>query len=156
MPTNEDNIPAFTDLMEEQGGFGKYQILMFMLLTFASSSACWVIYAQQYLLLFPKFECEGILEGTPEYKKYCVPHYFCKNDDHAAQGNRVVNWSINHASNITLTNLMTKHDLICASKLMISSFGMSYFAGYAGGSLLLPTLSDKKGRKKFLAGAILC
>jgi len=50
---------------------------------------------------------------------------------------------------------MTKHDLICASKLMISSFGMSYFAGYAGGSLILPALSDKKGRKVFLAGAVI-
>lgn len=38
---------------------------------------------------------------------------------------------------------------------MISSFGMSYFAGYAGGSLVLPGLSDKNGRKKFLAGAII-
>jgi MFS family permease len=33
---------------------------------------------------------------------------------------------------------------------------MSYYAGYAGGSLILPALCDKNGRKKFLAGAILC
>jgi len=32
---------------------------------------------------------------------------------------------------------------------------MSYFAGYASGSLVLPALSDKNGRKKFLGGAIL-
>ena len=50
---------------------------------------------------------------------------------------------------------MTKHNLICASKLMISSFSMSYYAGYAGGSFVLPALCDKKGRKLFLAGSIL-
>lgn len=126
-----------------------------MLLTLCASSACWIIYAQQYLLLFPKFKCDGIEDGTPEYKKYCIPHYFCKNDLHAEKGERVVNWSVVKDSNITLTNLMTKHDLICASKAVISSFGMSYFAGYASGSMILPALSDKYGRKKFLGGAIL-
>ena len=51
--------------------------------------------------------------------------------------------------------MMTKHDLICASKLMISSFGMSYYAGYAGGSFIFPPLCDKKGRKNFLAACLL-
>jgi len=31
---------------------------------------------------------------------------------------------------------------------------MAYMAGYASGSLFLPPLSDKKGRKKFLIGAL--
>jgi MFS family permease len=49
---------------------------------------------------------------------------------------------------------MTKHNLVCASKLMISSFGMSYYAGYAGGSLIFPAMCDKKGRKKFLVACV--
>ena len=106
-------------------------------------------------MLFPKFECTGIEEGTEDFRKYCIPHYFCNNDEHQALGNRVVDWKIVDNSNITLNNIMTKHNLICASKLMISSFSMSYYAGYASGSLILPALCDKRGRKKFLAGAIL-
>ena len=50
---------------------------------------------------------------------------------------------------------MTKHDLICAKPFLISSFGMLYYAGYTFGSLFLPTLSDKKGRKNFYMGAII-
>ena len=47
----------------------------------------WATYIIGYLLLYPKFECEGIADGTEEYKEKCVPNYFCE-----ASNN--VNWSI--------------------------------------------------------------
>ena len=61
----------------------------------------------------------------------------------------MINWQIDSTSDVSLTNLMSKHDLVCASPLLISSFGMLYFAGWAFGSLFLPNLSDKYGRKYF-------
>ena len=155
MIKNKVKIPPFSHLIEEQGGFGRHQYIALIIIILCSSSACWVVNAQNYLWLYPKFECEGIIEGTPDYNKFCKPHYFCNNEENESLGNKVVNWSVVEASNISLNNLLVKHDLICASSLTISSFGMAYFAGYSGSSLFLPALSDKKGRKKFLAGAIL-
>ena len=43
----------------------------------------------------------------------------------------------------------------CAGSVTISAFGMMFFAGFSIGSIIFPTLSDKKGRKKlFLASLI--
>ena len=67
----------------------------------------------------------------------------------------MIDWSIDTTSDITLSNLMSKHELYCASTLMISSFGMAYFVGYAAGSVILPNLSDKKGRKNYFLGAMI-
>jgi MFS family permease len=42
---------------------------------------------------------------------------------------------------------MKKYQLYCASDLLISAIGMSYFTGFAIGAGILPNYSDKKGRK---------
>lgn len=77
------------------------------------SSAVWFIYGQGYLLLQPKFKCHGLVEGSNEYQELCNPAYFCKNDLHKANGDRIVDWSLDESSDSTLYNLMTKHNLIC-------------------------------------------
>jgi len=59
-----------------------------------ATSGGWVYYGFQFLFLYPKFQCEGILDGSPEYLKYCVPNYFCNNEQHLQNGDKVINWSV--------------------------------------------------------------
>jgi hypothetical protein len=96
--------------------------------------------------LYPKFECPGIVEGSDDYKKYCKPEYFC--DKSHEIKHRVV------PSHVTLENWISKYDLVCADKFIISSFGMLYFAGFALGALFLPNMSDRYGRKNYYIGSL--
>mmetsp|Transcript_16487 Transcript_16487/g.27995 ORF Transcript_16487/g.27995 Transcript_16487/m.27995 type:complete len:250 (+) Transcript_16487:334-1083(+) len=71
----------------------------------------------------------------------CVPSYFCEE----ANG---ITYEVVEESQITLDNWIKKYDLICAKPIIISSFSMSYFVGFAVGSIFVPTLGDIYGRKK--------
>jgi len=99
----------------------------------------WLIYCQSYLLLLPKFSCQGIIDPSKEYDDKCVPEYFCKHNE--------IKWSIVEDDQYTLDNWMKKYALYCASDLTISAIGMAYFSGFAVGAAFLPGLSDVYGRK---------
>jgi MFS family permease len=45
--------------------------------------------------------------------------------------------------------------MTCSGELTISLFGMLFFVGFAIGSVILPSLSDKKGRKLLFACCLL-
>jgi len=49
---------------------------------------------------------------------------------------------------------MKKYNLYCASSLLISAIGMSYFSGFALGAAFLPNYSDRNGRKKIFLAAV--
>ena len=78
----------------------------------------------------------------------CKPEYFCTHPE--------VDWHIVKDHMYTLNNWMSKYDLYCASNLMVSAVGISFFIGFALGSAFLPNMSDKRGRKNaFLASTFL-
>lgn len=52
--------------------------------------------------------------------------------------------------NLYLANWIEQLDLTCASKDRIGLLGMAFFAGLFFGLLILPSLSDKYGRKPLL------
>lgn len=49
---------------------------------------------------------------------------------------------------------MTNWNMICDSSLTLGLFGMSYFAGFALGFLIVPVFSDLRGRKHIWLGGI--
>jgi len=106
------------------------------------NSGGWAVYIIAYLLLYPTFKCEGIPDGSEEYKEKCVPNYFCE-----AENN--IDWSIVEEDALTLHNWMRQWDLYCASKFTIGMFAMSFFLGFTIGSIIVPGLSDKGGRKNW-------
>ena len=115
-------------------------------LMLAMDSNGWIIYQLPYLLLFPKFNCfypngQPIPEDSPDYDTQCKPDYFCDSSNG-------ISYTVDQDSRITLDNWMNKYDLICASPFVISSFSMSFFAGYAIGSVTLSSIPDKVGRKR--------
>ena len=81
------------------------------------------------------------------YEQKCNPKYFCQNP-------REIRWHRDESSPVTLDNFINKYDLDCSGHLVISSFGMLFFAGFAMGSLIIPSWSDQYGRKKFFIGAL--
>lgn len=51
------NIPEFSNLIEEQGGFGKVQLLSFLLLVSGINSYGWQQYNVNYITLYPDYKC---------------------------------------------------------------------------------------------------
>ena len=100
----------------------------------------YVIYSLGYMTLYPKFVCAGIIEGSDDYSEHCKPSYFC-------EAANKIDWTIDWNAPTSLTNLMSKYKMYCDSSLLIGAFGSAYFAGYSLGSIIIPPISDKKGRK---------
>ena len=55
--SDHPDIPTFDELIEEQGGFGKFQLLAFTTIIFSCNTTGWVTYQYAYLLLYPYFIC---------------------------------------------------------------------------------------------------
>jgi len=52
-----------------------------------------------------------------------------------------------------LNNWISRYDLTCASKFILSGCGMFIFAGWLIGSTIIPNLGDKYGKRKiFIMG----
>ena len=86
---------------------------------------------------------------TPLYDEKCIPDYFCNKENI----DLFDKWTYVKDSSISLNNWMLKYDLICADYTIISSFGMAYYAGFALSNLIIPPMSDKRGRKNWYLGS---
>ena len=77
--------PAIESLMQEQGGVGRVQIMVFLITWFQLASGNWLNYQFNFLLKYPIFRCERdgtiIEKGSDDYDMYCKPAYFCENAD---------------------------------------------------------------------------
>jgi len=110
----------------------------------AINSSGWLIYAKDYLLLYPKIACTG------DDKINCGRDYICN----TATGMHE-NWVINGDSTITLRNWVHKYDLYCGTISEMNGPATAFYGGLLLGALFLPYLSDKHGRKRFFLGALL-
>ena len=100
----------------------------------------WLSYNLGYLLLYPTANCVDSITGVKIDEKDCEPQWYCNPDNH-------ITYKIDDNSDMTLTNWIDDFDLLCASKLEISSFGMLFFSGFTIGSMILPQYGDIYGRK---------
>lgn len=106
--------------------------------------------------MYPHFNCEvqdghggwQLLDQHSEtYLHKCTPEYFCHNPTE-------VKWYRDETSQVTLDNFISRYNLECSGQVINSMFGMVFFAGFAIGSFILPSLSDQYGRKNFFIGAL--
>ena len=115
-----------------------------------------MLYQLSYLLLYPAYNCQELINGvwtpldsgTDEYNKKCVPSYFCDNTE-------TMQWQRNDEDENSLDNWIKKYDMECDGSLTISLFGMMFFAGWAVSSLIFPRISDRIGRKLMFSLSIL-
>lgn len=138
-------------MIEEQGGFGLFQLIIYLLFVVSLNTQGVINYNYTYLLLYPKFECynteTGLALSYEEQSEKCQPHHFCE----AENG---IGYTIDYEDEITLSNWIEKFDLICAGKFIISSFAMFYFMGFCSGSMLIPRMGDLYGRKKIFCASL--
>lgn len=130
--------------MDDQGGTGRFQIIAFIIIELQIMSDSWLIYGLSYLLLYPEFRCtmngKELDPDGSDFKKYCIPSYFCHNDD--IQYTRVDD------SSVSLRNWIYDFDLLCISELEISLFSMMFFFAWFLGQFIVPKFQDDYGRKK--------
>ena len=50
-------MPKFEELIKEQGGYGRFQFLSYILIALSLNMTGMLIYNLPYLLLLPKFAC---------------------------------------------------------------------------------------------------
>ena len=123
-------VPDFSELIEEQGGFSKFQILAALLISASTNTCGYIIYQFGYLLLYPKMECHDSVTNKIVIEK-CEPIYFCNPHNN-------ITYTLFEKDELTLGNWVKDFDLLCASHFTISSFAMAFFAGWALGSFWVP------------------
>ena len=146
---NKDQFPDFYTLIEEQGGFGTFQKMVYVLVVMGMTSAGWMQYNYAYLMLYPKFHClekdaQGHFVSIPDDSDFCKPDYFCKEENNAT-----IIWQIATEDHVTLDNWMKQYHMYCLDPQLISFIGTFFFIGFAVTSPVIPPLSDKYGRKWF-------
>ena len=82
----KQTVPSYDELLEQQGGYGRYQKIAFFYLLLLQGSAGYVLYNIPYLLLYPVFNCtqkqpDGQWLPIPSDDKDCKPEYFCDHKD---------------------------------------------------------------------------
>ena len=82
------NLPDLNELMEHQGGMGKFQYLIFILMVMAINGSGVFAYNLGYLLLYPVHECGIVLDGgaisyfvqgSQDFEDFCTRDYICAN-----------------------------------------------------------------------------
>ena len=105
----EKTVPDFEELIRDQGGFGKYQWMVFLTTVFLINTNGYMIYGLGYLLYLPKFNCwdinpDGSETIIPDYsQRYndtCKPSYFCNATD--------IRYEFDFTNDLTLNNWMWK------------------------------------------------
>ena len=100
-----DNMATLEKMMADQGGFGKYQWLVYINSIFSINSSNWLSMQLCYLLLYPAFTCQqqnnqgiwiDIDTNSQEHKNKCVPNHFCGNPD--------IQWQRDESSPLSLNN----------------------------------------------------
>lgn len=134
-------VPDFSELMIEQGGFSKFQILWTLLISASTNTCGYIIYQFGYLLLYPQLECMDTHNNKVVTGENCQPYYFCNPKNN-------ITITLLENDELTLGNWVKDFDLLCASPFTISSFAMAFFAGWALGSFWVPQQSDVFGRKR--------
>ena len=78
--SSDDKLQGYdiNELIEQAGGFGKYQILLNIFGCIAYQGISFVIYNLAFLELVPKLEC--LYKGQTEYVT-CETKDFCNNND---------------------------------------------------------------------------
>lgn len=144
-------IPSFERLLEEQGGFGRFQLFAYITSVLGINCYGYLLYDQSFLLLYPDYICSELTNGVWTHidtnNNHCKPEYFCDN-------NSTIKWFRNETSPVSLNNWMKDFHMDCESSTVISAFGMAFFFTYAIGNVVLPPFADKYGRKKILVGSL--
>ncbi len=129
-------LPSFDVLLDKAGGFGRFQLTIFVALIVLWICCGFVIGPYSFYELTPAYECLDTETDT---------WYTCTSDDFC--GVESMTWQVNTTDPLSLQNWITQYDLYCASSFQLAMIGCSYFAGYLIMMYPVSRLADVKGRK---------
>ena len=135
--------------MAEQGGAGRFQYLVFLMVELPTMTTGLMAYCMSFLMLPPDFVCDqrsgkewqSIPADSDLHRQLCNPTYFCTNSD-------TIRWQIDANGYNSLRNWMTDFRLECESGRAIGMVGGSYFFGYIVSTLITKQIVDGMGRKR--------
>lgn len=55
------NLPEFATLIKEQGGFGRMQLLGYLLIVAGINTFGWQLYNVSYFTLYPEYTCDELV-----------------------------------------------------------------------------------------------
>ena len=133
MPKQKLQVLDSAQALARVGDNGCFQFQMALSLITTFTSTGFIIYSLGYLEKLPLFFCG---EGAQP----CSQEEACLRNPH----------SYTTRYPLDKTNLIRKLSLQCATGSQIGLIGTIYFIGLTLGSLFLPPLADRYGRKKFI------
>jgi hypothetical protein len=99
--TTVESSPTFEILIEEQGAYGRFQFFSHVITMLAINSVGYMYYGLGYLLLYPKYDCQQLINGTWVHidsdSDNCTPDYFCHH-------NSTIQWSRVDNDEVSLMN----------------------------------------------------
>lgn len=111
----------------------------------------YAFYPMGFYELQPSYLCKTFDASLPDswtewYE--CTNIDFCESLREEGSPTRALEYMVDTESPSSLNNWIQHFDLECAPKKQWGMFGALFFAGVTSGSLIIPRLSDKFGRRK--------
>lgn len=139
-----DSNELFDLILNQTGGFGRYQIGLLFLSLLASFTAACNHLSPIYLAFAPKHTCiEGTIAETPDSQ-------LSLNDDQCWFGNKsskigCTKWS--YDKNVFSSTIVSQWDLVCDNVPLLPTVASSYMAGVVLFNILTGLVSDRFGRR---------
>ena len=136
-------------MLTEIEGKGYFKYLALVSLTASMSSLDFIYMNLAFLIQKPVYQCK--YTGSQDWT-VCTEEEICGSSDGAPS----FEWRINWDDEDSLHNWYEKLDLMCASSFKINVLLFAYFLGISVTVLWVPQFSDRRSRKLFVGGAIIC
>merc|ERR1712223_2288318 len=141
---NEDEIHTFDLIIQETGGFGRFQQMILVLSLISSVVAACNHLSPIYLTYTPCFDCIDNLDlngsDFPRQENYQCP---------SSQDVQICNqWK--YDSSIFESTVVTEFDLVCNRAQLLPTIASSYMSGIVVTIILMGIFSDHYGRKKII------
>ncbi|XP_072356423.1 solute carrier family 22 member 7-like [Scyliorhinus torazame] len=170
----------FEDLFDEVGGFGRFQVIVLLMLCSPRLFLPWNFLLHNFLSAVPPHHCQltaqdllnltqedRLLAAIPKEeggslsacKMYSTPQLYNSTETLRQHNQSMIvgcqnGWEYNQ-SQFTST-LATEWDLVCDNRSLNEAATTIFFVGVMLGALLFGYLSDKFGRRRMLLLALLC
>jgi hypothetical protein len=136
---------SLDDVFTRTGGFGKFQFFLCLFYTLAFTSANYVLYNYDNLVMKPVYMCER--EPESGVFEECTAEFICEKEAEGAK----VNYYVDKDNIFSLDNWVETLDLMCVPDTKIQFMSNWYYLGEIVGGVMITRIPDLYGRKWPLA-----
>lgn len=157
-PTLMASANAVDELQQHLGGYGRYQVIVFLLLSVIYMRGGWHVWISIYQGLEPSYHCSatpglGLNESVPWHDEDGnVVYSSCQQFVNSSESNRTRSctngWT--YLSESSYTSIVSKYDLVCDNAYLNELTTTIYMVGSTCGVLFLMPLADRFGTKSVM------